>query len=75
MPDQNTAVAVGAVFVGGLCVIGAINQVLKNETWGGTGRGKAYRDREPVYFWYMFAVRVLLGAEGMVGGRIALQQH
>lgn len=70
---EAVAIAMGCVFVGALCIWGAIDQVRTGETWGATGKGRVYRAGEPGYFWYMFAVRIVLGPISLVLGLLALQ--
>lgn len=74
MTSQSVAIAVGAAFVGALCIWGAIAQWRSGETWGATGKSRVYRDEEPVYFWYMFAVRIVLGPIALILGLYALQK-
>ena len=74
MALQDTAIAIGATLVGVLCIWGAIAQWRSGETWGATGKGRVYRDEEPTYFWYMFAVRIVLGPIALILGLIALQR-
>jgi hypothetical protein len=73
MISQASALAVGSIFVGALCVYGAIDQVRKGATWGATGRGWVTRDESPVYFWYVFLVRALLGPAAIFLGMFALR--
>ena len=61
MNSQKAALLIGCIFVGALCSYGAIDQLRKGETWGATGKGRVRRVEEPVYFWYVFLVRALLG--------------
>ena len=68
MDSQNAALLIGCIFVGALCTYGAINQVRRGETWGATGKGRVRRAEEPVYFWYVFLVRMLLGPVLLVLG-------
>ncbi|MBS0577351.1 MAG: hypothetical protein JSS45_13175 [Proteobacteria bacterium] len=70
--SQTTAIALGCVLVGLLCIGGAIQQVRTGETWGATGKGRVYRDQEPGYFWGMFVARVVLGPIAAIGGLVAL---
>lgn len=65
---QTLALAAGCILVGVLCTVGAIQQVLRGETWGATGRSRVYREQTPVYFWYLFAVRIVLGPIALIGG-------
>ncbi|MCC7060781.1 MAG: hypothetical protein IT508_11175 [Burkholderiaceae bacterium] len=71
--SQAVAISIACVFVGALCVIGAIDQVRTGETWGATGKGRVYRASEPGYFWYVFAARIVLGPIALAGGLLALQ--
>jgi hypothetical protein len=48
-----------------------VAQVRSGETWGGTGKGRVYRNEEPGYFWYMFVMRVALGSAALISGLIA----
>lgn len=73
MTSQQTALAIGSIFVGVLCAYGAVDQLRKGETWGATGKGRVKRAEEPVYFWYMFVVRAVLGPILAVLGVFALK--
>jgi hypothetical protein len=73
MISPTSALAVGSIFVGALCVYGAIDQVRKGATWGATGRGWVRRDETPVYFWYVFLARALLGPAAIAFGIVALR--
>ncbi len=66
------AILAGCILAGALCVIGAVNQLRTGETWGGTGRSRICRAREPGYFWYLFVVRAVLGTIALVAGLLAL---
>ena len=66
--SQAVAISVGCGFAGALCIFGAINQVRTGETWGATGRGRVYRDKDAAYFWAIFAVRIVLGPIALIGG-------
>lgn len=74
MLSQAVAIAAGAVCVGAWCLWGAVAQVRSGETWGGTGKGRVYRTREPGYFWYMFGMRVVWGCAALIPGLLALKQ-
>jgi hypothetical protein len=74
MAPQDIAIAIGAALVGVLCIWGAIAQWRSGETRGATGKGRVRRDEEPVYFWYMFAVRIVLGPIALILGLIALHR-
>ncbi len=65
---HTLALAAGCILVGLLCTIGAIHQVMRGETWGATGRGRVYREESPGYFWYLFAMRIVLGPIALGGG-------
>lgn len=67
------AIAIGCALVGVLCIAGAINQVRTGVTWGGTGKGRVSRAGEPACFWYLFAVRIVLGPIALVAGLLALK--
>ncbi len=70
--SQATAIALGCILVGALCVVGAIQQIRKGETTGATGKGRVTLADDPAYFWYLFAVRSVLGSIAFLGGVWAL---
>jgi len=65
MSLQNKAVILGTAFLCLICLWGAGAQVVKGATWGGSGKGRVYRDQEPIYFWFLFVARVFLGIFGL----------
>ena len=69
---STLALALGCILAGGLCILGAIDQVRKGVTWGATGRGRVFREQSPGYFWYLFWVRIILGPIALLGGVFAL---
>ena len=72
--SQAVAIAIGSAFVGTLCLWGAVVQLRTGETWGARGRpGRVYRDTDPGYFWFLFAVRAVLGAVALILGSAALR--
>ncbi len=68
MSFQAVALKIGSILVGALLTYGAIDQVRKGETFGATGKGRISRETEPVYFLYMFCVRIVLGLVLLGGG-------
>lgn len=73
MSYQQLALGIGSIFIGILCVLGGIGQVFKGETWGATGKSRVRRDDEPLYFWFLFVVRILLGPILAVLGLLSLR--
>jgi hypothetical protein len=72
--SQTVAIALGCVLAGALCVWGAVSQVSRSETRGASGRRRLYRSQRPGYFWYLFAMRIVLGPIALVMGCMALQR-
>lgn len=63
-----------AVYSSARCVPWAWLPRCADETWGATGKGRVYRAGEPSYFWYIFAIRIVLGPTALILGLIALER-
>lgn len=74
MDSRQTAIAIGSVFGGALCVWGAFSQVRDGQTWGLTG-GRVMREDCPGYFWFLFLGRMVLGPVAVALGLLALLQR
>lgn len=58
----------GLVFVGALCLYGAVDQMRKGWTYGLAGKGRVESKEEPGYFLMMFIGRIVLGTACLMGG-------
>ncbi|MEI8349798.1 MAG: hypothetical protein WCI77_06560 [Candidatus Omnitrophota bacterium] len=63
---QKVALYAGLIFVGGFLIVGALHQRYTGQTYGEEGKpGRGYhvvrRQEMPVYFEFLFFVRLILG--------------